>query len=127
MNDNKDKPTRLEELTRQCVEDSQRWFGDTHASRSLPHHSLALAGEVGEFCNIIKKIDRGSLRYEDASTRYELMMEAADIFTYLLNIAGLIGVDLEKAYLHKRGENEKRFTAQREERESDAAAAEQPV
>jgi NTP pyrophosphatase (non-canonical NTP hydrolase) len=102
----------------QCLSDSERWFGDSVAYHSLPHHSLALAGEVGEFCNIVKKIDRGSLDIKDAKVRYDLQMEITDVFVYLLNIAGLIGVDLEKSYKHVRALNEERFMAQRAEREA---------
>lgn len=108
----------LGKLSIQCVQDSRKWFGDTTASGSVIHHSLALAGEVGEFCNIVKKIDRGSLEFKDAAVRYDLQMELTDILIYVLNLAGLLGVDLEKAYEHKRGINDKRFMEQRREREA---------
>lgn len=108
----------IADLQKQCVEDSTKWFGDSHAAHSIPHHALALAGEVGEFANIVKKVDRGSLSIHDAAVRHDMAMELADIFTYLMNIAGLLGVDLGKAYQHKRAQNEKRFTEQRKEREA---------
>lgn len=104
-------------LSKQCVEDSQRWFGDTGAHKSLAHHTLALAGEVGEFANIVKKIDRGSLDIRDATVRYDLAMELTDVFTYMLNIAGLLNVDLSKSYMHVRANNEKRFIEERKIRE----------
>lgn len=108
---------KLLEMEKQCLEDSKRWFGDQGAHRSVAHHALALAGEVGEFCNIVKKIDRGSLSLQDAKVRYDLSMELTDVFVYMLNLAGLLNIDLEKSYDIVRGQNEKRFTAQREERE----------
>jgi NTP pyrophosphatase (non-canonical NTP hydrolase) len=117
----KEQPKDLSEfaqLSKQCVEDSERWFGDQGTHRSLAHHSLALAGEVGEFCNVIKKIDRGSLNIHDAEVRYRLAMEATDIYVYLLTIAGLLNVDLSKAYLHVRANNEKRFMEERAKREA---------
>jgi NTP pyrophosphatase (non-canonical NTP hydrolase) len=77
-----------------------------------------MAGEVGEFANLVKKIERGSLRMGDAKVRLALSMELTDVFVYLLNLAGLVGVDLEKSYNYVRGENEKRFMAERAEREA---------
>lgn len=108
----------LAKMSRQCIEDSDRWFGDSHVAKSIPHHTLAMAGEVGEFANIVKKIERGSLSMQDPAVRVRLAMELTDIFTYLLNLAGLIGIDLEKSYVHVRTENQRRFTAERNKRES---------
>ena len=111
----------LGKLSIQCVQDSERWFGDTTAE-SVPHHALSMAGEVGEFCNIVKKIERGSLKLEDATTRHALAMELTDVLVYLLNIAGLLGVDLEKSYDHVRALNEERFTKERTIREKGKAS-----
>jgi len=105
-------------LAKQCVEDSERWFGDVDAHHSVPHHALALAGEVGEFCNIVKKIDRGSLLFSDAKTRVDLAMELTDVYVYLLNLAGLLDIDLERSYEVVRGKNETRFMEQRKARET---------
>lgn len=93
-------------LAQQCQEDSLRWFPE---SNNVVHHALSLAGEVGELCNIIKKIDRGSLDIKDANVRYKLMMETTDVYVYLLNLAALFGLDLERSYEHVRALNEKRF------------------
>lgn len=111
------KSKTLAELSVQCVDDSNRWFGDT-AGTSVPHHSLALAGEVGEFCNIVKKIERGSLSLDDARTRYDLAMELTDVLVYVLNLAGMMNIDLEKSYELVRSNNEKRFMAERALREA---------
>ena len=108
----------LKALGRQCQEDSIRWFGDSTAKTSLAHHTLALCGEVGELANIVKKIDRGSLDVNDPVVRVHLAEECADVLTYLLNVADMLGVDLETAYHTVRGKNEVRFTAQRKEREA---------
>jgi NTP pyrophosphatase (non-canonical NTP hydrolase) len=107
----------IEDMEKQCLQDSQRWFGDQPASRDLPHHALALAGEVGEFCNIVKKVERGSLHYGDASVRHAMAMELTDVFVYLLNIAGMMQIDLAKTYEVVRNQNEIRFTQEREVRE----------
>lgn len=98
---------RVWELTKQCVEDSARWFPGT--SISLVHHCLGLAGEAGEFIDIVKKIDRGTLDPKNAAVRRNLAMEITDVFIYVLNIAAVLGIDLEETYKMKRAENEKRF------------------
>lgn len=100
------KEGTLEVLARECMEDSERWFPDV--AHSLPHHVLSLAGEVGELANLVKKVERGSLEVT-AIVRHELAMEATDVFIYLLNIAALLGIDLERSYKLKRTENERRF------------------
>lgn len=112
------EPSKLGMMAKQCVSDSERWFGDSGVVHSIPHHTLAMAGEVGELANIVKKVERGSLRMGDANTRYEMAMELTDVFIYLLNLAGLMGVDLEAAYELKRTENERRFMDQRRAREA---------
>jgi NTP pyrophosphatase (non-canonical NTP hydrolase) len=50
---------------------------------------------------------RGDVRLEDV--REQLAEEVTDVFIYLLTIAGLLGVDLEKAYLQKLEKNKRRF------------------
>lgn len=97
------------ELVRTCASDSKRWFGNAYNSGPLVHHSLAMAGEVGEFCNIVKKIDRGSLSMHDATVQHKLRMELLDIIIYAANLADVLHVDVEKMYMHVRAENEKRF------------------
>lgn len=115
-------PSQLAVLARQCLEDSDRWFGDTQAPGDLGHHVLALCGEVGELANYVKKVQRRSLSLSDANTRHDVVMEVADIFTYLLNIAGIMNIDLERVYNIKRSENERRFREQREWRERSRVA-----
>jgi NTP pyrophosphatase (non-canonical NTP hydrolase) len=79
----------------------------------LEYLTNALAGEVGEVANLVKKVvrsvvyGRGDLRLDDV--KQELAEEIADVFTYLLTIAGLLGLDLEKTYLQKLEKNRKRF------------------
>lgn len=98
---------RVWQLTREMIDDSRRWFPNT--APSLVHHCLGLAGEAGEFIDIVKKIDRGSLDPTSAVVKRELAMELTDVFIYVLNLAGLMGIDLETTYKLKRAENEKRF------------------
>lgn len=96
----------LKELAEQCVADTDRWFGDKDVN-NLPFMVLALCGETGELANLIKKVERGSLPFEEAVE--DIREETVDVFTYLLNVAGLLGMDLEHAYRMKRYRNETRF------------------
>ena len=68
---------------------------------------VALTGEVGEFANITKKIARGDFTLD--SGKPELASELADIFVYLLKLAGQLGIDLEVEYKSKMRLNEERF------------------
>lgn len=99
----------LAELALQCVADSELYF--PNLGNNISHHALAMAGEVGEFCNIVKKIERGSLDGYDAKVKLDMAMELTDVFIYLLNIAGLLRIDLEAAYKMKRGQNHARFAS----------------
>lgn len=110
--------TVLSALAKQCIEDSERWFGDAATVYSIPHHTLAMCGEVGEFANLVKKIERGSLDIKTPQVRYDLAMELTDVFVYMLNLAGLLRIDLGKTFQIVRNNNEKRFMAERQERES---------
>jgi NTP pyrophosphatase (non-canonical NTP hydrolase) len=69
--------------------------------------TVALAGEVGEFANLTKKIVRGD--YSLDSAKPELGSELADVFIYLLKLADQLGIDLEAAFRTKLAYNEERF------------------
>ena len=89
-----------------CVEDSKRWFPDIQPT---PHYlTIALAGEVGEFANIVKKVMRGSLEMNN-KTRVELAMELTDCLIYACLLASSLQVDLGECYQLKREYNEERF------------------
>lgn len=109
----KQPPSEMAQMVKQCLEDSERWFpsrdGHSPTGRSLPFLVLALAGEVGELANVVKKIERGSLSIKDAAVKRQLDMEATDVLVYLLNIFGVLGVDPKKAYDNVRQLNERRF------------------
>lgn len=67
--------------------------------------ACALAGEVGELCDAIKKRRRGK-EYNDrmgkhTPTSHECAMEMADIAIYLDLIAAKMGVDLAAAIREK--------------------------
>lgn len=75
----------------------------------LSQWSNAVAGEVGEAANIIKKIERGDLTEEEA--RPLLAKELADVQIYLDLLAARAGVDLGRATRHKFNEVSRRVQA----------------
>lgn len=112
----------LVQLAKQCLADSDKWFGDTTCAKSIPHHTLALTGEVGAFATLIKKIERGDLSIHDAKVRYNLALELTDTFVHVLNLAALLHIDLEESYKFVRAANEKRYMEERTRREPNGSA-----
>jgi len=91
-----------------CLLKSEEWFPEV--AHDLGHHLIALVGEVGEFANIFKKIDRGSLELTP-ETQVELAMELADVLIYVLNMGAVMNIDLGAAVSYKMQINEERFGA----------------
>ncbi|MEM5793706.1 MAG: MazG-like family protein [Candidatus Aenigmatarchaeota archaeon] len=80
--------------------------------KHLQYATIALAGEVGEFANTVKKILREfNFSREIPKGEYEkLKEEIIDVFVYFIKIADqLLELDVEKEYLKKMEKNEKRF------------------
>jgi NTP pyrophosphatase (non-canonical NTP hydrolase) len=98
--------TALDFITQQCGEDSHKYFPNT--ADSVPHLVLALCGEVGELANIIKKVERGSLQWNE-EVALSVLMEGADIQIYLACIFDLLKGSLYHAYMAKREINNERF------------------
>lgn len=73
---------------------------------SLGEWCTAVAGELGEAANIIKKVKRGDISLEDA--RESLANEFADIVTYLDILAFQAGINLGEATMKKFNEVSKR-------------------
>lgn len=76
---------------------------------------IGLFGEIGEFANLIKKLNLEINGPEDIlSTRLldthdALSEELIDSFIYLLRIAAHLGIDIEECYLQKLSLNRERF------------------
>jgi hypothetical protein len=96
----------IREMISQCMTDSEDMFPAT--ANDLSYHTISLAGEVGEFSNLLKKVMRGSVTMEDVYP--ELRSELVDVLIYVCTIAGLLRVDLGVEYDIKRGTNVRRFT-----------------
>jgi NTP pyrophosphatase (non-canonical NTP hydrolase) len=76
---------------------------EPYSAEDLRFSTLALAGEVGEFANLVKKGWRGDDLAELADPRV-WAGELADIRIYLELVALCCGVDLERACAAKIGE-----------------------
>lgn len=64
---------------------------------SLNDWAVALAGEVGEACNVLKKVRRGDMSLEEAQPK--LVQEFADIVIYLDLLSKQAGIDLGGAVI----------------------------
>jgi NTP pyrophosphatase (non-canonical NTP hydrolase) len=95
----------LKELANKAMEMSLHWFPEV--ADSLQHHTLGLAGEVGEFANLVKKIDRGDTTVEEI--REQLGEEAIDVLIYLLNIFAVLEIDPDMVLYNKNNANWDRF------------------
>lgn len=99
----------LEELKKVNERRSAEGFGFQLSDWRLSQWSNAVAGETGELCNIIKKVERGDFHkrpenasnnpeynnaYAAAQYREEIGKEAADIVIYLDLLCTREGIDL---------------------------------
>jgi NTP pyrophosphatase (non-canonical NTP hydrolase) len=91
----------------EATADSKRWFPAT--SKNVFFIAAAMMAEAGEAVNIAKKIERGDVSWLD-DVRENFAEEVADVFTYMLTLCDLIGVNLIEEYYKKRMRNERRFT-----------------
>jgi NTP pyrophosphatase (non-canonical NTP hydrolase) len=77
----------------------------TYKNVPITYWTTALAGEVGELCNMIKKIERvahggidgGSTHTAATLSKEDLKEEIGGIAIYLDLLAGLLDIDLEEA------------------------------
>ncbi len=74
--------------------------------------ALALAGEVGEFANLVKKMWR-NLDHDGTKPNEETMKkikeELIDVFIYTVTLSENLDLDLEAGYFEKMKINEERF------------------
>jgi len=82
------------------VERQKEW--DTHGALTLEFYGVELAGEVGEACNIIKKLARTRLGIRGSqATLKELADELADVVICADLVALSAGIDLNAALIRK--------------------------
>jgi NTP pyrophosphatase (non-canonical NTP hydrolase) len=97
--------TDINAIAVQCGNDSRAWFPDI--AEDLDFMALAAAGEIGELCNVLKKVRRGTHTYEEM--RDQIASESVDAIIYLLNILDIEGQDIAALYEMIREKNVVRF------------------
>lgn len=100
-----DTPLDLKELVLQCLQDSYAWFPEY--ADDLFFQAACASGEAGELVNKVKKVVRGSAQYADIE--HQIAEEAMDTFIYIMNVFGILEVDVMELYNAKRRANEARF------------------
>lgn len=94
------------ELRAVNVSRAGRWHPGGIGDWSLSDWAVAMAGEVGEVCNVVKKLNRerdglvGNTVAED-ELRSALAAELADTLIYLDLLAARAGIDLAAAVVAK--------------------------
>lgn len=80
----------------------REWYGDKMGSITLSYRGNELAGEVGEACNIIKKIEREQMGVGGSrATPEQLAEELGDVVLCVELIAAQLGIDLAAAVISK--------------------------
>lgn len=106
-------------IQRQIDADKRRGFlvefaSDTELHDQLVRDAIGLVGEVGEFANMLKKVDLArrvkayvgpSLSDASANLREEL----ADAVIYIMRLTTILGGDLQQDVLAKMDQNDKRY------------------
>lgn len=87
---------------------------DEDLCRQLSKDLVGLMGEIGEFANLVKKVELAISRQGYAGPKLsaatpDLRMELADAQIYLLRLAHLIRVDIGEAVLEKMRLNDERY------------------
>jgi NTP pyrophosphatase (non-canonical NTP hydrolase) len=91
-----------------------KFNGDRERLTQLMKDLVGLFGEIGEFSNLIKKIEIKMDRpaYEGpslAESRDQLREEVIDSFIYLMRLAAILETDLEAELLKKIQINQERY------------------
>jgi NTP pyrophosphatase (non-canonical NTP hydrolase) len=86
----------------------QEW--DPNEVVTLAFRGVELAGEVGEACNIIKKLERARIGIRGSrATEKELASELADIVICVYLIAGDLGIDMGEEIIAKFNETSTKY------------------
>lgn len=80
----------------------KRGFEDT----TVPELFMYLSEEVGEMAKAARQVTK--MHTDNASEKFELSHEMADVFSYLLDLANRFDIDLEKAFWEKEEINKNR-------------------
>lgn len=86
----------------------EREWAQFHSPRNL---ILALVGEVGELAELLQWTADADVDawMQDEANMAKLKHEMADVFSYLLRLSDVCGVELDAALLEKVAVNEERY------------------
>jgi len=88
------------ELRKANADRQKEW--DAHRKLTSTFFAIELAGEVGEVCNVVKKLEREREGIPGSrATLADLAEELADVITVADLLAERYGIDLETAITHK--------------------------
>ncbi|HEX9768481.1 MAG TPA: MazG-like family protein [Kiloniellales bacterium] len=96
------KALTFSDLRRANLARVKRWHPGGLADWSLADWACAMAGEAGEACNVVKKLNRERDRIAGNTANAEqlqvaLAREIADTLIYLDLLAARAGIDLDRA------------------------------
>ena len=106
-------------VARQMAADVERGFSEemqTDADRlaQLTRDTVGLVGEVGEFANLLKKVELasridgyGKITLQDASA--DLREELADAMIYIIRLSSVLHGNIEEDLLRKMAKNDERY------------------
>ena len=72
----------------------------------MKHYIMVTVEELGEICRIRKEIERDNQVFDVEALKHELV----DLFVYLMQACMAVNMNLEKEYLAKMKQLEKRFS-----------------
>ena len=92
---------------------NERDWNQYHNPKNL---AMALAGECGELLEIFQwlKPEESTLEKLGPENMKAVKDEVADVFIYLVRMAGLLKIDLEEAFWSKMEKNAKKYPAEQE-------------
>lgn len=96
------------------LKDFQKYVQKMCDERGFQHETLAqvfvlFAEEVGEMARVVRKTD--GMKTDVDSGKPNASDELADLFIYLLDMANILGIDLEQAFRRKEEKNKLRTWA----------------
>lgn len=84
-----------DDLAEALEERNKLWTPD---GKTLSFAGVEMAGECGEACNVIKKLERERLGWPGSrATKEQLAQELSDVIITAYNVAALAGIDMSMA------------------------------
>jgi len=94
------------------VKERHRIFNEQDANKecmNLNWGSLSLSGEIGEFCNLVKKIMRDDDGDITSIRKLQMKDELGDIFWYMLFVCDILKLNPEDVFEYNLQKLKKRY------------------